>query len=78
MSRGDEAAFPFHRSGEAAQPGLTIREYISIEILAKLVASRTDVELSLPWCVRKADEAADLWLEQRAKRNAKPANGGGN
>ena len=50
---------------------MTIREYVSLEILACLIAAEVARgKCSLKWCVKHADEAADLWLAAREEKRA--------
>jgi len=69
MSIGDEPAFPTNRAGHSPEPGMSIRDYVEVEMLKAIVAAEIAREkCSLKFCVGKAAEAADLWLEQRAER----------
>lgn len=77
MTRETDPAFPFSAGGVKPEPGLTIREYVTIEILAKVYAECIRSGQGTPkWAALKAEEAADAWFEQREKRGQKTANGG--
>lgn len=72
MAKGEEPAFPTNRAGHSPEQGLSIRDYVSIEILKSLLSTNKDnaQRLCLDWWVRKAYEATDLWLAEREKRTA--------
>ena len=71
MSRGDEPAFPTNRAGHSPEPGMSIRDYVEVEILAKLYAQmlKENGTIPLQWHVDRAVQCADAWLKNREKRN---------
>lgn len=71
MTRGQEPAFPINRPGEGTYLGLTIREYVEVEILGKLSAEWLRAHGKTPPqdIVEKAMELTDAWFLRREKKN---------
>lgn len=71
MDKGDDPAFPTNRAGHSPEPGMSIRDYVSVEILKALMWDKAAP--ATKWCVAKSFEVADLWLAEREKRTAPKA-----